>query len=277
MLNWHAAAVTDAGCQRERNEDSFYVSPDQRVFVVADGMGGAVGGAKASRLAVEAIEKLWKDAPPPSDDRNEIKQWLHKAVNLANTSVYQVAEKDVSVRGMGTTVVVGCQSSDSFLQIAHVGDSRAYLLRDGKPVVLTNDHSVVQEMVRAGRLTEEQARVNPYKNLITRCLGHEREVEIDQTPVELKADDWIVLCSDGLPTVLRDEQICDVLKDNSEPEEVCKALVKETLEGGAPDNVTIVVVKYVEGADSAKAASGAKGNGQAADNKTDSHAAKEES
>src|SRR4029077_15152002 len=130
------------------------------------------------------------------------------------------AEDDASVRGMGTTIVVGVQSEEA-LEIAHVGDSRAYLLRDGKPVLLTNDHSVVQEMVRAGRLTEEQARINPYKNLITRCLGHQEKVEIDQTPVELKAKDWIVLCSDGLPTVLRDEQICDVVDDTHEPDTVC--------------------------------------------------------
>jgi len=151
---------------------------------------------------------------------------------------------------MGTTVVVAVQGEDNYMEIAHVGDSRAYLLRDGKPTLLTNDHSVVQEMVRAGRLTEEQARINPYKNLITRCLGHEEKVEVDQTPVELKRGDWIVLCSDGLPTVLRDEQICDVVSTTHEPDGVCEELVKLTLDGGAPDNVTVVVVNYFDPDDS---------------------------
>ncbi len=249
MLKWRAAARTDAGCQRQRNEDNYYVSPDNRVFAVADGMGGAVGGAKASKLAVEAIEKRWKEMPPPSSDRESIQKWLLETVTLANQSVWHEAEEDSTVRGMGTTVVVAVQGDDNYLEIAHVGDSRAYLLRDGKPTLLTNDHSVVQEMVRAGRLTEEQARINPYKNLITRCLGHEEKVEVDQTPVELKRGDWIVLCSDGLPTVLRDEQICDVVSTTHEPDGVCEELVKLTLDGGAPDNVTVVVVNYFDDSD----------------------------
>jgi len=246
MLKWRAAARTDAGCQRQRNEDNYWVSPDQRVFAVADGMGGAVGGAKASKLAVEAIEKKWRDMPPPSTDRESIKSWLLDTVTLANQSVWHEAEEDSTVRGMGTTVVVAVQGEDSFMEIAHVGDSRAYLVRDGKSTLLTNDHSVVQEMVRAGRLTEEQARINPYKNLITRCLGHEEKVEIDQTPVELKPKDWIVLCSDGLPTVLRDEQISDVVAKKHEPDMACEELVKQTLDGGAPDNVTVVVIQYFD-------------------------------
>lgn len=249
MLKWRAAALTDPGCQRQRNEDSYFVSADQRVFAVADGMGGAVGGAMASKLAVEAIEKLWSEKPPHHSDKDQIREWLDEAVGRANRSVWQLAEEDSSVRGMGTTVVVAVQSDDNHMQIAHVGDSRAYLLRDGKPVVLTNDHSVVQEMVRAGRLTEDQARINPYKNLITRCLGHEVEVEVDQTPVELKPKDWIVLCSDGLPTVLRDEEICATLNDSQEPEGVCKLLVKRTIDGGAPDNVTVVVIQFTDEAD----------------------------
>jgi PPM family protein phosphatase len=246
MLKWRAAARTDAGCQRQRNEDNFYVSPDQRVFAVADGMGGAVGGAKASKLAVEAIEAQWVNNPPKMDDEEAIQTWLMDAVNHANDAVWHEAEEDATVRGMGTTVVVAVQSDQDFIQIAHVGDSRAYLLRDGKPMLLTNDHSVVQEMVRAGRLTEEQARINPYKNLITRCLGHEEKVEVDHTPVDVRPKDWIVLCSDGLPTVLRDEQICDVVSKKEEPDNVCDELVKQTLDGGAPDNVTVVAIQYMD-------------------------------
>jgi protein phosphatase len=249
MLKWRAAARTDAGCQRQRNEDNYYVSPDSRVFAVADGMGGAVGGAKASKLAVEAIEKMWKETPPPLTDREGIQKWLQETVTLANQTVWHEAEEDQAVRGMGTTVVVAVQSEGGIIEIAHVGDSRAYLLREGKPILLTNDHSVVQEMVRAGRLTEEQARINPYKNLITRCLGHEEKVEIDQTTQELKSKDWIVLCSDGLPTVLRDEQISETVGDTREPDGVCEELVKQTLDGGAPDNVTVVVIKYYDESD----------------------------
>lgn len=246
MLKWRAAARTDAGCQRQRNEDNYYVSPDNRVFAVADGMGGAVGGARASKLAMEAVEKQWQEGAPPPSDKEAIKVWLTKTVNEANAAVWNSAEEDQSVRGMGTTIVVAVQSEDNYMQIAHVGDSRAYLYREGKIKLLTNDHSVVQEMVRAGRLTEEQARINPYKNLITRCLGHEERVEIDHTPLEMKPMDWIVLCSDGLPTVLRDEQIGDVVGAGVEPDGVCEELVKQTIDGNAPDNVTVVVVKYLD-------------------------------
>lgn len=245
MLKWRVAAMTDPGCQRQKNEDNYFVSPDERVFVVADGMGGALGGARASQLTVDAIESLWKERPPKFGDRDAVKEWLQEAVSIANRAVYTVAEQDVSVRGMGTTVVLAVQSDDNYMQIAHVGDSRAYLVREGKPVLLTQDHSVVQEMVRAGRLTEEQARINPYKNLITRCLGHDDKVEIDQTPVELRPDDWIVLCTDGLPTVLRDEQIGELVDGQPEPKFACDQLVKQTIDGGAPDNVTVVVVKYL--------------------------------
>src|SRR5271170_1849112 len=106
MVKWRAAARTDAGCQRQRNEDSYFVSPDQRVFAVADGMGGAVGGAMASKLAVEAIENLWKTKPPHGTDQEQIREWLDEAVSAANRSVWVAAEEDASVRGMGTTVVV---------------------------------------------------------------------------------------------------------------------------------------------------------------------------
>ncbi|HEY9791145.1 MAG TPA: Stp1/IreP family PP2C-type Ser/Thr phosphatase [Candidatus Obscuribacterales bacterium] len=246
MLNWRVAALTDPGCQRQKNEDNYFVSPDKRVFVVADGMGGALGGARASKLTVEAIESLWNSKPPHATDKEAIRQWLVEAVSAANRSVYHVAEQDASVRGMGTTVVVAVHGQDNYMQIAHVGDSRAYLIRNGKPVLLTQDHSVVQEMVRAGRLTEEQARINPYKNLITRCLGHDDKVEIDQTPVELRANDWIVLCTDGLPTVLRDEQIGEAIENVDEPERACEELVRQTLDGGAPDNVTVIAVQFYD-------------------------------
>jgi PPM family protein phosphatase len=246
MLTWRVAAASDPGCQRQKNEDNYFVSSDSRVFAVADGMGGALGGARASKLTVEAIESLWTERPPRTDDREAVKEWLVEAVLKANQSVHATAEQDASVRGMGTTVVVAVQSDNNLMQIAHVGDSRAYMVREGKPVLLTQDHSVVQEMVRAGRLTEEQARINPYKNLITRCLGHDDKVEIDQTPVEIRTGDWIVLCTDGLPTVLRDEQISEVVDGASEPEGACEELVRQTIDGGAPDNVTVVAIRYFE-------------------------------
>lgn len=247
-LNWRVAAATDRGCKRSENQDNYYVSPDYRVFVVADGMGGELGGATASKLAVEAVEDLWKVKPPHADDKEEIHNWLVEAVSNANHSVWSVSINDPTVQGMGTTIVVAVQSSDSMLHIAHVGDSRAYLIREGKTIVLTQDHSVVMDLLLQGKISPEQMRTSPFRSYITRCVGHNHKVEIDRTPVEVKPNDRILLCTDGLPTVLRDENIGEIVLQFEAPEEICDELVQQVLSGGAPDNVTIVTIRYDEAA-----------------------------
>ncbi len=243
-LAWSVAAVTDRGLHRSENQDNYYISPDMRVFVVADGMGGLKGGARASKLAVDAVEAHWKDNPPDYSDREAVQQWLVDAVANANQSVFTAASQDESVQNMGTTIVAGVQTEANTLQIAHVGDSRAYLVREGKTIVLTQDHSVVMEMVLKGQLTPEQFKNSPFRHYLTRCVGHSGKVEIDRTPVELHPDDLIILSSDGLSAVLDEEQIFQELKDSNTPKEICDALLKSTLDGGAPDNVTILAVKY---------------------------------
>lgn len=243
-LAWSVAAVTDRGLHRSENQDNFYISPDMRVFVVADGMGGLKGGARASKLAVDAVEAQWKENPPDFTDREAVQQWLVDAVASANQSVFTAASQDESVQNMGTTIVAGVQTEANTMQIAHVGDSRAYLIRDGKTIVLTQDHSVVMEMVLKGQLTPEQFKNSPFRHYLTRCVGHSGKVEIDRTPVELHPDDLIILSTDGLSAVLDEEQIVQELKGSNTPKEICDALLKSTLDGGAPDNVTILAVKY---------------------------------
>ncbi|HNB24345.1 MAG TPA: Stp1/IreP family PP2C-type Ser/Thr phosphatase [Candidatus Melainabacteria bacterium] len=243
-LAWSVAAITDRGLHRSENQDNFYISPDMRVFVVADGMGGLKGGARASKLAVDAVEALWKENPPDFADREAVQQWLVDAVASANQSVFTAASQDESVQNMGTTIVAGVQTEANTLQIAHVGDSRAYLIRDGKTIVLTQDHSVVMEMVLKGQLTQEQFKNSPFRHYLTRCVGHSGKVEIDRTPVELHPDDLIILSTDGLSAVLDEEQIYQEMKGSNTPKEICDALLKSTLDGGAPDNVTILAVKY---------------------------------
>jgi serine/threonine protein phosphatase PrpC len=243
-LEWRVAAATDTGCKRSENQDNFWVSPDNRVFVVADGMGGERGGATASRLAVEAVEKLWADKKPHGTDREEILAWLAEAVSDANSSVWETSARDPAVHGMGTTIVMAVQSDDANLYIAHVGDSRAYQIRDGKTIVLTQDHSVVMELLLQGKISPEQFRTSPFRNYITRCVGHNNKVEIDKTPVEVLPDDCIVLCTDGLPAVLHDENIGEIIAKNNTADAICKDLLDETLLGGAPDNVTVIVICY---------------------------------
>ncbi len=243
-LTWKLAAVTDRGLHRVENQDSFYISPDGRVLVVADGMGGARGGGIASKLAVEAVAALYEKSPPDETDRALIQQWLVDAISDANRTVFSVACDVPPECRMGTTLLVSVQSKDGMIHIAHVGDSRAYLIRGGKTVVLTQDHSVVMEMLLNGHLTPDQFRTSPFRHYLTRCVGHHSKVEIDRTPFELAEGDWIVLATDGLSAVLHDEEIGEVVCRCEDAEAACKELLEKTLDGGAPDNVTIVAVQY---------------------------------
>jgi serine/threonine protein phosphatase PrpC len=243
-LEWHFAGGTDVGCRRSENQDNFYISPDEHVFVVADGMGGERGGATASRLAVESVEAFWKRKKPPLQDREALQQWLVEAVANANSCVWKASANDPVCFGMGTTIVVSVQNDEGEMFIAHVGDSRAYLVRDGKTIVLTQDHSVVMELLLQGKISAEQIKTSPFRNYITRCVGHNNKVEIDKTPVEIRPDDRVLLCTDGLTAVLSDEEIGEVAQKYSDPQSMVDQLLKATLDGGAPDNVTVVAICY---------------------------------
>ena len=238
--------MSDQGVKRADNQDNYYISDDNRVFVVADGMGGAQGGSIAARLTVQAIEELWLESPADLDDEKNIAEWLVTAVNKANDSVFSFSEDNPAVKGMGTTVVVGVQDNKGCIHLGHLGDSRAYLVRNGSYEILTQDHSLVMELFRGGHITEEQMKESPFKHYITRCVGHKDRVELEQNPKQLEAGDWLLMCTDGLTAVLQDEQIAEVLAGAESPEQACRTLVDMTLEGGAPDNVTVVAVKYQE-------------------------------
>lgn len=244
QLSWRTAGLTDCGLQRSENQDNFFISSDHRVFVVADGMGGAEGGALASHLAVEAMRTCWTDAPPPLNDGHAIKQWLLDSVIDANMSVLQTARDGDYAKNMGTTIVAAVQGDDGHLHVVHVGDSRAYLFRDNRAVALTVDHSIVMEMYMRGQLTYQQYKDSPLRHIISRCLGHDQEIEIDYTSVELQPGDWILLASDGLSSVVDDEQLSNVIDKKEDPETVCKALLSKTFEKNAPDNVTIISIWY---------------------------------
>lgn len=246
MLKWTVAALSDQGVKRADNQDNYWVSEDQHVFVVADGMGGALGGSTASRLTVNSIENLWKDHPPSLDDKDAIDEWLGEAVNKANETVYGFSEENPAVKGMGTTVVVAIQDASGCVHIGHVGDSRAYLVRGGEIQVLTQDHSLVMELYRGGHITEEQMKESPFKHFITRCVGHKDRVDLEKNPREVTPSDWLLLCTDGLTAVMGDDEIAEVLAQSESPESACSKLVQITLDGGAPDNVTVIAVKYFD-------------------------------
>ncbi|HXF37986.1 MAG TPA: Stp1/IreP family PP2C-type Ser/Thr phosphatase, partial [Actinomycetota bacterium] len=221
--------ATDIGRARERNEDGLLVEPP--FFAVADGMGGHRGGDVASRLALEALRE---------GDRA-----LAERVREANRRVYERSMLDRAVAGMGTTLTAAVLEGDR-LRLAHVGDSRAYLLRDGRLRRLTEDHTLVHRMVTRGQLTEEEAAEHPYRSVLTRALGTEPDVAVDEAVVEVRAGDRLLLCTDGLTGMLPESRVAEILRSVRDPQEAADRLVDEANEAGGLDNITVIVLE-VEG------------------------------
>jgi serine/threonine protein phosphatase PrpC len=224
---------TDTGRQRRENEDNAFARAP--VFVVADGMGGARAGEVASKIAIETFERdLPGDGSP--EDR------LAGCVREANRRIYEVSRSEHEHAGMGTTLTAA-YLDDSDLAIAHVGDSRAYLFRDGELTRLTRDHSLVQELVQRGKLTEEQASEHPQRSIITRALGPEPDVDVDTRTYPVRPGDVLLLCSDGLNSMLSDEQIAHVLASAGSLREAADELIAEANEAGGRDNITVVLFR----------------------------------
>ncbi len=224
---------SDTGRQRRANEDSFFARAP--LFVVADGMGGAQAGEVASRLAAETFA-----AGLPDDGTSE--QRLETRVREANRRIHEVSQGDRALNGMGTTITAAYLDGDE-LSLAHVGDSRAYLLRDGELTRLTRDHTLVEELVRRGELTEQEAAEHPQRSIITRALGPEPDIDIDLHTHRVRAGDVLLLCSDGLNGMLSDDHIRDILMVNPDPYAAAKELVVAANAAGGEDNTSVIVVK----------------------------------
>ncbi len=248
-----AYGLTHVGRQRQHNEDSYLVADEAKLFLVADGMGGHAAGEIASRIAVDSISEFilhtkeddgtWPHAYDEHYKRSTNR--LMAAVRLANTRVLEAMRKDARLRGMGTTVVA-CLAEGETLSVAHVGDSRAYMIRDNHLQRITNDHSWVFEQVQAGMLTEAEAEKHPLRNVITRALGGALQVNPDASEIEVKEGDVFLLCSDGLTGMVPEEQILKVVTEhNGDLEKACQKLIDEANERGGLDNVTAILVKAV--------------------------------
>ncbi len=232
-----AAFRTDTGRQRTANEDSFFATAP--VFAVADGMGGAQAGEVASRIAVESFE-------PRQPSRGSPEAHLRAIAETANQRIHELARRDSSRSGMGTTLTAAIVEGDE-VSFAHVGDSRAYVYRDGELRMLTSDHSLVEELRRQGRLTSEQAEDHPQRSIITRALGPEDEVEVDTLTFSARPGDVFLICSDGLTTMLRDEAIATALADAPDLDRAARRLVDAANEAGGRDNITVVAFRLEEG------------------------------
>jgi PPM family protein phosphatase len=227
---------TDTGRQRRDNEDSAFARAP--VFVVADGMGGAQAGEVASRLAIEAFEHGL-----PDDGSAE--ERLAARVREANRQIYERSRADRGRAGMGTTLTAA-YVGDAHVAIAHVGDSRAYLFRGGTLQRLTQDHSLVDELVRRGKLTEEQAAEHPQRSIITRALGPEPDVEVDTWTYPARSGDVVLLCSDGLTSMISEERVRDVLSAHENLDAAADALIDEANQAGGRDNITVVLFRLEE-------------------------------
>jgi protein phosphatase len=230
---------TDTGRQRSANEDSFFVRAP--IFAVADGMGGAQAGEVASKAAADAFDRDLPSGRPEN--------FLRETIEAANRTIHELARDDPSRTGMGTTITAAVvDSGGEEVAIGHVGDSRAYRLRGGKLERLTRDHSLVEEMRRKGQITDAQAEDHPQRSIITRALGPEPEVDVDVQTVAAGPGDVFLICSDGLTTMLGEDQIAKLLGDASSMEAAVRALVDEANRAGGRDNITALAFRLEDAA-----------------------------
>jgi PPM family protein phosphatase len=232
-----AGAFSDAGRVRDNNEDAHVVDEQLALFAIADGMGGHVAGEIASWTAIEALRAAVANGRPVDD-----------AITQANEAVIERSAGDPKLSGMGTTMTAVVVSDGNRLLVGHVGDSRAYFMRDGTLQQLTDDHSLVADLVREGRLTVEQAESHPQRAIVTRALGVDADVDVDLYPVDVVAGDRVIICSDGLTDMVRERDIERIARSVPDPQVTAEQLVDAANSAGGVDNITVVVldVKEVE-------------------------------
>ena len=247
-----SCGVTDVGMKRTNNEDNYLVNDELNLFVCCDGMGGHVGGEYASAIAVNTVEEVLASIEtdpdvqlPDTDDPIErTREKLRYAIRLAGKRIHEKATLEPEYKGMGTTALALLLEQGNFY-IAHVGDSRGYLLREGRIEQLTEDHSLVYQKVKEGVLTLEEAKTHKLRNIITRSLGYMEEVEVDIQVRAVKRGDKFMLCSDGLSNLVSTAEIGEILHRN-EPQQASRRLVELACERGGDDNVTVVSVRVDE-------------------------------
>jgi serine/threonine protein phosphatase PrpC len=233
----HVGVITDTGRKRRRNEDAYVCEPP--LFAIADGMGGAQAGEVASRLAAAALKESRADAG--GEDR------IQDLIQEANRRVYARSSTDPNTSGMGTTITVALVENGN-VAFGHVGDSRAYLIRDGRMEQVTEDHSLVNELMKSGKLSREEAETHPQRSVITRALGTDPDVDVDTFTIEAKAGDVFLLCSDGLTDMVGEREIQELVEGNRyDIDAALKALVKAANRSGGEDNITVVAFEIAEG------------------------------
>jgi PPM family protein phosphatase len=251
-LRIEVARRTHVGMKRTHNEDNLLVLPDENLYCVADGMGGHSSGEIASKIAVEELAEFFRMTSVDQDctwpykmdkSRNYDENRLQTGIKLANVRIFERSNSDARYRGMGTTIVT-VHFRKGLAYVAHVGDSRVYLLRRGALQQLTEDHSLLNDYLKSKKLTPEEIEAFPHKNVIVRALGMKDSVQVDVARVEPEPGDVFLLCSDGLSGMLPDEKIQETLNTTENLEVACSALIDLANEAGGNDNVTCILTRY---------------------------------
>lgn len=235
-------SLTDVGRVREINQDCLTADPERGLFIVADGMGGHLAGEKASLSAIETIGSYLTGETMDQAPDGDLLGVLQEAIQAANRIIVQASLQDASMRGMGTTATVAV-TAEHGVYLGHIGDSRAYRMTSDAIEQITEDHSVVAQLLRARAITPQEAQRHPYRNVITKCLGMQMEVEADTRMVEWNQGDWILLCSDGLSGLVGDEEMLQVVQEIAEPQAACERLVAMANERGGYDNISVILLQ----------------------------------
>lgn len=247
------AGETNVGRKRNHNEDNFAILEEDGLYIVADGMGGHASGEVASQLAIDNMKDFFRatgsdpEATWPykmDKSRGYEENRLITGIKLANLRIFEAAQRDQKLRGMGTTIAAILVIEDGVL-VAHVGDSRVYRLRDGKLEQLTEDHSLLAEYIKMKRLTNEEITNFPHKNIIVRALGMKESVKVDTLLDPPKPGDLYLLCSDGLSGPVTDEEIQEITTSIPDPKAACAKLIERANQNGGPDNITVISVKWM--------------------------------
>ncbi|NLF44500.1 MAG: Stp1/IreP family PP2C-type Ser/Thr phosphatase [Syntrophomonadaceae bacterium] len=234
-----AAGISHIGLVREKNEDKYIMDLQQKLFVICDGMGGHKGGKIASAMAAQVIERQYT-----SNDEQDRAAALNAAINAANQKIWQVGSDNPEYQEMGTTATAAVIAGERLI-VAHVGDSSLFLLRDGQICKITTDHTLARQMVMDGLLDEDEVRTCSYNHILTRAVGVQENIEIDNYTEIIQPGDQIILCSDGLTDMLAEEEMLEIMNENkaaADPEQLARALVDAALNKGGYDNITIIVL-----------------------------------
>jgi protein phosphatase len=234
--------LSDVGLKRENNEDSFRFSKAGKYGIVADGMGGHLGGEVASEMCTVSLSEMIEKQLSSFNDPESVGNFLIAAVSEINNNIFRRSREQSELHGMGTTL--SCMVEfDGRVILMNVGDSRIYRVRKGEISQVTQDDSIVWELFLKGEITRWEQRVHPLKNVITKAIGTERDINLSVEEMEYLPDDYYILCTDGLTDMLEDEEILKITTENKKPAKICRKLIKQANQNGGRDNITVVVVK----------------------------------